>query len=99
MQQSGIVRLEDDMGSMCRMVIRGLSNCIQYNDRERVNYYSYPAKLNLKEFDITQCSGWAQLASGLKQVSQSVEFRDKSSSSTVGIKLYNNNDVDLKYFL
>lgn len=97
MQQSGIVRLEDDMGSMCRMVIRGLSNCIQYNDRERVNYYSYPAKLNLKEFDITQCSGWAQLASGL--VSQSVEFRDKSSSSTVGIKLYNNNDVDLKYFL
>ena len=99
MQQSGIMRLEDDMGSMCRMVIRELSNCIQYNDRERVNYYSYPRKLNLKEFDITKCSGWVELAPGLKQVSQSVEFRDKLSSSSVGIKLYVNNDVDLKYFL
>jgi len=99
MQQSGIVRLEDDRSSMCRIVIRELSNCIKYNDRERVNYYSYPAKLNLKEFDITKCSGWEQLAPKLKQVSQSIEFRDRASSSAVGIKLYTTNDVDLKYLL
>jgi hypothetical protein len=100
MQHSGIVRLEDDATSMCRMVIRELTNCINYNDRERVRYFSYPAKLDLKEFDIIKCKDWTQLASRLNKVTQSVEIREGNySSSTVGILLRNNNDVDLKYFL
>lgn len=100
MPHSRIVRLEDDATTMCRMVTRELSNCIKYNDRERVNYYSYPAKLYLKEFDITKCKDWSQLASGLKKVTQSVEIREGNySSSAVGILLRNNNDVDLKYLL
>ena len=100
MQHSGIVRLEDDATSMCGMVIRELTNCINYNDRERVRYFYYPAKLNLKEFDITKCKDWTQLASRLNKVTQSVEIRERNySSSTVGILLLNNNDVDLTYLL
>lgn len=99
MTKSGIGAV-DDVTSMCRMVIRELSNCIKYNDTNRVRYHSYPAKLDLKEFDITKCNQWASMAPGIKQLTQSSEFRDeKHYYSTVGILLHTKENVELIYLL
>ena len=100
MSESIISRLEDDTTSMCGMVIRELSNCIKYNDTERVNYFTYPAKLKLDNFDITQCSQWSQLSNDVKKVNQSFEIINKIGYPTVvGILLHGNKDVELKYLL
>ena len=88
--------VEYETNYFCEIVTRELSNCVKYNDTERVRYQS-TIKLKLKEFDITKCKQWSQLAPEIKQVKQNIELTNYMYNSVVGITLRANKDVEIQY--
>ena len=89
--------VEYETNYFCEIVTKELSHCIKYNDTERVRYQTTFKKLNLKEFDITKCKQWVQLASEIKKVKQHTELTNYKYNSVVGITLHTNKDVEILY--
>lgn len=93
--------LEDDLTTMSRLVTNSINHCVKYNDRRRVNIFQYPAKLDLKEFDIKNIPQWNELSQNIGKVNQTIELNNKYIGQTtqVSVYLHDNNDVDIKYFI
>lgn len=89
--------VEYETNYLCEIVTKELLNCVKYNDTERVRYQTTYSKFKLKEFDITKCKQWSQLASEIKQVKQHTELTNYKYNSVVGITLHTNKHVEILY--
>lgn len=98
---SHLRKLEDDLTTMSRLVANSITHCVKYNDRRRINTFQYPAKLDLKEFDIKTIPQWKELSNTIGKVNQTIELDNKYIGQTtqVSIILHDNNDVDIKYYM